>query len=197
MLKHIKPQQVRLGMFIESVNGDWNGQRFWRSRFLLDCPKDTEALRSSDADDIVIKINVGADVSAQPRRDSARRTAYGVQLAQALQTLERSKPLIRTMFEDARMGECVPGGKAIHVVDKIAGCMKDSARALVAISRLKTRDEHSFLHSIAVTALMVHLGRSIEADDDTIQVLGLGGLLHDVGKIKDATQNFEQNRSSD
>lgn len=72
----------------------------------------------------------------------------------------------------------------MHVVDEIAACMKDSARALVAVSRLKTRDEHTFLHSVAVTALMVHLGRSIKADENTIKVLGMGGLLHDVGKVK-------------
>lgn len=31
---------------------------------------------------------------------------------------------------------------------------------------------------------MVHLGRSIRADENTIQLLGMGGLLHDVGKVK-------------
>lgn len=66
MLKHIKPEHVRLGMFIESVDGDWNGQRFWKSRFLLDCPKDVEALGSSDAADIVINTDEGADVVLSP-----------------------------------------------------------------------------------------------------------------------------------
>lgn len=183
MLKHIKPEHVRLGMFIESVDGDWNGQRFWKSRFLLDCPKDVEALGSSDAADIVINTDEGADVVfSPPRRNSGARRA--AQLARALQTIEHSKPLIKMMFEDARMGKSVLVGNATHVVDEIAACMKDSARALVAVSRLKTKDEHTFLHSVAVTALMVHLGRSIRADENTIQLLGMGGLLHDVGKVK-------------
>ncbi|MBO0134191.1 HD-GYP domain-containing protein [Agrobacterium burrii] len=186
MLKHIKPEQVRLGMFIESVDGDWKGQRFWKSRFLLVCPKDAESLRSSSADDIVINTDEGADVAlAPPRRNSGtRRAVRATQLARALQTIEHAKPLIETMFEDARMGKSIPVGNAMRVVDEIAACMNDSARALVAVSRLKTRDEHTFLHSVAVTALMVHLGRSIKADENTIQVLGLGGLLHDVGKVK-------------
>lgn len=186
MLKHIKPKQVRLGMFIESVDGDWKGQRFWRNRFLLNRLEDAEALRSSDVDDVVINTDQGVDVApAPPRRNSgARRAACAVQLARALQTIERSKLLIETIFEDARMGESIPVGSAMHVVDEIAACMNDSAHAVVAVSRLKKRDEQTFLHSVAVTALMVHLGRSIKADENTIRVLGLGGLLHDVGKIE-------------
>ncbi|AVH45624.1 hypothetical protein At1D1609_55920 (plasmid) [Agrobacterium tumefaciens] len=172
-----------MGMFIETVDGDWNGQRFWRSRFLLDCPKDAEALRSSNAGNIVINTGKGADV-AITLNGRARGAASDVQLARARQTIERSKPLIKTMFEDARMGESIPAGNAVNVVNEIASCMNGSARALVAVSRLKTRDEHTFLHSIAVTALMVHLGRSIKTDESTIQILGLGGLLHDVGKVK-------------
>lgn len=185
MLKHIKPEQVRLGMFIETIDGDWKGQHFWRSRFLLDCPKDVAALRSSNVRNIVINTGAGIDVTgALQKKKGIDRTVHTAQLARALQAIERAKPIIKAMFEDARMGESVPVGNAIHVVEEIAACMTDSARALIEVSRLKTRDEHTFLHSIAVTALMVHLGRSINVDEKTVQILGLGGLLHDVGKVK-------------
>lgn len=183
MLKHIRPEQVRLGMLVEAIDGDWKGKRFWRTRFLLSCPNDLQALQASSVNDIIINTDEGADVVVHASRKSsgARRQA---QLARALQTIERSKPLIKAMFEDVRMGGRVSVGNAMQVVDEIAACMNDSARALVQLSRLKTKDEHTFLHSIAVTALMTHLGRSIEADENTIRVLGLGGLLHDVGKVK-------------
>ncbi len=186
MLKHIKPEQVRLGMFIERIDGDWKGQRFWRSRFLLDCPKDVEALRACGATDIVINVVLGVGVVTVPplKNRSVYRTARTVHLTRALRTIERSKPLMKSIFEDARMGNSVPVGKAMCVVEEIAACMGDSAQALVELSRLKTRDEHTFFHSVAVTALMMHLGRSLKADEKAVHVLGLGGLLHDVGKLK-------------
>ncbi|WP_373694497.1 DUF3391 domain-containing protein [Rhizobium sp. AN63] len=54
MLRRIKPEQVRLGMFVEAVDGNWSGQKFWRSRFLLDSPRDLEILRASSVDGVII-----------------------------------------------------------------------------------------------------------------------------------------------
>ncbi len=61
MLKRIKPEQGRLGMFVEAVDGDWNGQRFWKSRFRLENLKDVIALKNSGAEAVTIDTNAGSD----------------------------------------------------------------------------------------------------------------------------------------
>ena len=184
MLKRIKPEQVQLGMFIESVDGIWVGTSFWRSRFLLACPKDVDKLKASKAKGIVINTDVGVDVGIALRDRNSSTLSTKDQLIRALKTIEQSRPLILEMFDDARMGSSVSVYNAMQTVGQIAACMTDNARALIEVSRLKKRDEYTFLHSIAVTALMIHLGRSLKIDDQTAQSLGMGGLLHDVGKVK-------------
>lgn len=54
--------------------------------------------------------------------------------------------------------------------------------ALVSLARLKTKDDYSYLHSVAVCALMVSLGRELGMDAKACREAGLAGLLHDVGK---------------
>ncbi|NTB87578.1 DUF3391 domain-containing protein [Agrobacterium tumefaciens] len=131
-------------------------------------PEDVEALKASGVRGVIINTNDGADVAvAAPGK--TRHAVPKAQVTRALQTIEHSKPLIKAMFGDARMGNSVPVGNATQVVEHIAECMTDSSRALIEVSRLKTRDEYTFLHSIAVTALMVHRGRSIKIGERTAQ----------------------------
>jgi HD-GYP domain-containing protein (c-di-GMP phosphodiesterase class II) len=54
--------------------------------------------------------------------------------------------------------------------------------SLVSLARLKTKDDYTFMHSVAVCALMVALGRQIGMTDDECRVIGLAGLMHDIGK---------------
>jgi len=54
---------------------------------------------------------------------------------------------------------------------------------LIGIAKLKRVDEETFLHSLAVSALMITFGRTLGLDDDTVRHLGLGGLVHDLGKM--------------
>lgn len=183
MLRRIKPEQVRLGMFIEGIDGHWQEQRFWRSRFLLDRPNDLESLKRSGVAGVIIDTSVGVNASA-PTLKPIKRALSKAQIARALQTIEESKPLVKTMFQEAKMGLSVSVGAAMEVVEQIANCATDNSLALIQVSRLKTRDEYTFLHSIAVSALMVHFGRSCQMAEDHVRTLAMGGLLHDVGKVK-------------
>jgi putative nucleotidyltransferase with HDIG domain len=54
--------------------------------------------------------------------------------------------------------------------------------ALVSLCRLKTADEYTYMHSVAVCALMVSLGRQLGLDEATCHSAGMAGLLHDIGK---------------
>ena len=47
MLKRIRTDQVRLGMFIQSLEGSWLSHPFWKTRFMLENPGDLRALQNS------------------------------------------------------------------------------------------------------------------------------------------------------
>jgi len=53
---------------------------------------------------------------------------------------------------------------------------------MVSLARLKTQDDYSYMHSVAVCALMVALGRELGFDEEQCRSAGTAGLLHDVGK---------------
>jgi putative nucleotidyltransferase with HDIG domain len=55
--------------------------------------------------------------------------------------------------------------------------------ALIGLARLKTKDDYTYMHSVAVCALMVSLARQLGLSDEQTRESGLAGLLHDVGKM--------------
>jgi putative nucleotidyltransferase with HDIG domain len=54
--------------------------------------------------------------------------------------------------------------------------------ALISLARLKTADDYTYMHSVAVCALMIALARQLGLDEEQIRSAGIAGLLHDLGK---------------
>jgi putative nucleotidyltransferase with HDIG domain len=53
---------------------------------------------------------------------------------------------------------------------------------LISLARLKTADDYTYMHSVAVCALMVALARQLGLDEKETREAGMAGLLHDLGK---------------
>jgi HD-GYP domain-containing protein (c-di-GMP phosphodiesterase class II) len=56
--------------------------------------------------------------------------------------------------------------------------------ALLWLSRIKNQDNYTSQHCLAVSVMAMGFGRHLGIGEDELEVLGLAGLLHDVGKIK-------------
>ncbi len=55
--------------------------------------------------------------------------------------------------------------------------------AALLLSNLKSHDEYTFYHSVNVCVLSLALGRLVGLDRDQLGLLGIGALLHDIGKV--------------
>ena len=89
---------------------------------------------------------------------------------------------VLAMFNEVRMGRTVDAESCLSLVEDITASIWRNPDALVSLARLKTQDNYSYMHSVAVCALMVALGRTLGMDEATCRQAGLAGLMHDVGK---------------
>jgi putative nucleotidyltransferase with HDIG domain len=90
---------------------------------------------------------------------------------------------VLSMFTEARMGKAIDARNAMPLVEEIAASIMRNPGALIGLARLKTADDYTYMHSVAVCALMIALASQLELDDETTRELGLAGLLHDIGKM--------------
>jgi putative nucleotidyltransferase with HDIG domain len=100
-----------------------------------------------------------------------------------VEVVNRSKEAVRGFFDAARLGKALESSAVMSVVEDVATPIERNRPALLRVLRLKTKDEYTYLHSVAVCALMVNLARQLELDGPTATELGTAGLLHDIGKV--------------
>ncbi len=92
--------------------------------------------------------------------------------------------VVDQIFNDVRMGEIPSSTEALKVVKSMAKLTLTEPHALFALSMLKDYDNYTFTHSVNVSVLSLAVGRACNLSEERLRVLGLGGLLHDLGKLK-------------
>jgi putative nucleotidyltransferase with HDIG domain len=207
-LRTVPSAEVRLGMFIHGFEGSWWEHPFWRTRFLLTELEDLQKLRAfqggviidvarsqvqaPDGDAAATAVRGGektpantplaAATAKRPAPDSPA-ASFSADQAQAAALVAGALDTVRGTFEDVRLGRAVAHEKVAALVDDIAGQLDRNASALLRVLQLKSKHQYTYLHSVAVCTLMVNLARHLGMDDEAVRVLGLAGLLHDVGKV--------------
>ncbi|MFJ9534879.1 HD-GYP domain-containing protein [Herbaspirillum sp. NPDC101396] len=102
---------------------------------------------------------------------------------QAARVLTASKKAIMTMFNETRMGKALDVRQALPVVHEITASVARNSGALISLARLKTADDYTYMHSVAVCALMIALGHQLGLSPEETRQAGIAGLLHDIGKM--------------
>ncbi|WP_243406236.1 HD-GYP domain-containing protein [Sphingosinicella sp. YJ22] len=125
-----------------------------------------------------IKRETGAGAGAATPRVNRRAAAFD----RARQVLTRSRAPMERLLRQARLGKTLEKKEVIDLVEEIAASVEQCASAIISLSRIKTVDTFTYLHSLAVCALMVNFARNAGFSRADVQELGMAGLLHDVGK---------------
>ncbi|HWW59350.1 MAG TPA: HD-GYP domain-containing protein, partial [Sphingopyxis sp.] len=120
---------------------------------------------------------------AVPREAGSQRSGYNAERRRAGKLVDRSGKAVLAMFEDARLGRAVAARRMVPLARSIGASIERDAKALINLVRLKRKDEYTYLHSVAVAALMMNFARHLGLDDPVVEDLGVAGLLHDVGKV--------------
>lgn len=109
-------------------------------------------------------------------------TDMNSELKMAAAVCVRAKTAVTSMFNEARMGRAVDSASAKNMVEEISDSVTRNPGALISLARLKTADDYTYMHSVAVCALMVALAKQLKLNDDQTRLAGMAGLLHDLGK---------------
>lgn len=114
---------------------------------------------------------------------TVQRVHLAEEAALAVKVCNKSKQAVTSMFLEARMGQALDADAALPIVEEISSSVQRNPGALISLARLKNKDDYTYMHSVAVCALMVALATKLKLTDEKIRHAGLAGLLHDIGKM--------------
>ena len=207
MLKKIPIHALRIGMHLHKLEGSWMAHPFWKTRFVIESTSDLKLLQTCGLAECWIDNKLGLDVAefVEPEPVGRGRAAVAIslppppsnapasgaaqgdrpmaaELKQAAAICQQGRAAVPAMFNEARMGRTVDAEGCLPLVEEISNSVLRNPGAIVSLARLKTRDDYSYMHSVAVCALMVALARQTGLSEDECRAAGLAGLMHDVGK---------------
>ncbi|MCW2313521.1 HD-GYP domain-containing protein [Rhodoferax antarcticus] len=206
MLKRIHVDQLQLGMHLKEFCGSWIDHPFWRTGFVLKDLKDLALIQASSIKEVMIDCSLGLDVPAgapaieevadtpaviepepsipaPPKPPHTAPVTASQEVERAARICLQSKAAVVSMFEEVRMGRAVDVGGARQLVEDIADSISRNPGAIISLARLKTADDYTYLHSVAVCAMMVALAKQLGLDETKTRLCGMAGLLHDMGKV--------------
>ncbi|TAK91110.1 MAG: HD-GYP domain-containing protein [Aquabacterium sp.] len=206
MLRKIPIQQLRIGMFVHEVCGSWLDHPFWRASFVV---RDARQLKQlAVVKEVIIDTSKGLDVDSpsvpmdlmddvevphatpavevmdlpEDEAPLAMSVSFQQELVRASRIVEQSRGAMKSMFNDARLGKAVDTEHCLPLVDDITQSVSRNPGAIVSLARLKTSDDYTYMHSVAVCALMVSLAKHLHLNEADTREAGLAGLVHDLGK---------------
>lgn len=193
-------------MYVQEFCGSWMDHPFWKKALLIRSTEELQKVRDSGVTEVWIDTAKGADVPVdrlsaantaseveqqvdaslaeadQDAAPAARKVDLDEEIGRAARICAKGKQAVMSMFQEVRMGKAINAEAAGELVEEISNSVMRNPGALISLARLKSVDDYTYMHSVAVCALMVSLSRQLELDEATTKELGMAGLLHDMGK---------------
>lgn len=203
MIKQIRTDQLKPGMFIHDLNCGWLDHPFVSNTFKVRDQATVDKIIELGIREVYIdtvkganvweartqvEVNADLDRRLQEIAEKAPEKPIVAELkneaARARRLHGEANKIVRHMMDDVRLGQQIQVERIEPLVENMVDSIFRNQDALLPLARLKNHDDYTFEHSVSVCALLVAFGRGMKLPRETIKEMALGGLLHDVGKAR-------------
>jgi putative nucleotidyltransferase with HDIG domain len=203
MIKKIKVEQLKPGVFVDDFNCGWLHHPFLTDRTMLKTDKQIQKVVKYGIRELYIDTDKGLDIDDAPTQREADQEIqsefdqliapaagpndsrdFKAELARAKQLIGEAKITTQKFMRNVRLGKRMEINHVESTVDKMTDSILRNKDALVSLLRIKEVDEYTYVHSISVSALCISFAQGLGLDSTKIKQIGIGGLVHDIGKMK-------------
>ncbi|MEH6649690.1 MAG: HD-GYP domain-containing protein [Motiliproteus sp.] len=204
MIKKTSVSDLKVGIYIHDLNCGWMDHPFARSRFKINSKKTLEKIQSLNIKAVYIDTNKGLDLPGAPSREDANRDQLAVverlaqkkaapkprqktfqdELSNGVEVLRKANQLVTEMMHDVGAGKKLELHQPSHIVERMTQSLIRNPDVLPALTQIRNADHYTFQHSVSTCTLMVAFCQYLGVPPDKITSIGVGTLLHDIGKVK-------------
>lgn len=210
MIKKIKVEQLKVGMLVHDLNAGWLYHPFLSRRIKISDEKTIQKITDCGIREVYIDTEKGLDVAGAPageevnrgiekeideelgnidetgeeKDDMLPRVPIEQELARAREIQKQARQTIQNIMDDIRFGKQIETEKVERVIENMVESIFRNQDALISLGKIRKKDEYTYFHSMSVGVLMISFARQMGFDRRSIREVGIGALLHDIGKMK-------------
>ncbi len=112
------------------------------------------------------------------------RERFAESVQSAAEDRSVAQGVLNRALKDTRLGRSVDTREAQQAVGELAAAVSENTSASLWLTSLRSKDEATTYHCVNVCVLAIAFGRFLDLPSERLERLGLGALLHDVGKMR-------------
>ena len=204
--KVIPVHKLKIGMFVEELDRSWLDTPFLFHKKKIRKQADIDSLIENGIKHVTINTDKGLDVEEEEgilnQAEREHLTSHHgshemenvkidedpkgltIELPKAQEVKNQALKVVKDIFQDVRLGKSLSIEEAKTQVKGIVDSVFRNRDALLCLLNIREYDNYTFIHSVNVCILAVSFGRHLGFSREEIENLGLGALLHDIGKTK-------------
>lgn len=193
-LREVPVADLTFGLYISKLDRPWTETPFVFQGFVLKSDKQLDVLRKYCR-------HVFVDPEKEERHDPTRITAEDiarirgttvykevatveVELPKAHSAYAQTKTVVKELSRAIEIGNSIDSQRSHEAAAQITESVVRNPDAMALLVKLQEKSGETLSRAVGISVMMAIFGRFLQLPQDRIQMLGMLGLLQDVGKLK-------------
>ena len=193
-LREVAVNELTFGVYISKLDRPWTETPFVFQGFVLKSDKQLDVLKK-------LCKSVFVDPEKEERRDVAKVTAEDiakirgttvykeaasveVELPKAHSAYSQTTTVVKELSRAIEIGNAIDSQRSHEAAAQITESVVRNPDAMALLIKLQEKSGETLSRAVGISVMMTIFGRFLQLPADRIQILGMLGLLQDVGKLK-------------
>jgi HD-GYP domain-containing protein (c-di-GMP phosphodiesterase class II) len=204
MKKEVPVEDLQFGVYISALDRPWQGTPFMFQGFILNNDRQLEALKQY-CKKVVIDTEKGPDLpdrkltgglgNTGPKPASVLTTikekvkyeeqaSVDVELPRARAAQAKTESALQDMLGSVKAGKAIDAPRVREAVTSMTDSVVRNPDAMLLLAKMKEKGERNLDRAVGVSIYMITFGRFLQLPREQLDLLGMLGLLQDVGKMR-------------
>jgi HD-GYP domain-containing protein (c-di-GMP phosphodiesterase class II) len=199
MKKQVPVEQLKFGVYVNELDRPWTETPFMFQGFVINSEAQLQALRKF-CKTVYIDTDKGSDVAASPFTGGTKFTStletiktkvtyeekvqVKLELPVARQAQIKTTQVMKDVFGSIQAGKALDATRVKGAVESMTDSVVRNPDAMLLLARMKEKDVNTLDRAMGVSIYMITFGRFLSLPREQLDLLGMLGLLQDVGKLR-------------
>src|SRR5688572_22513404 len=214
MKKEVSVEQLRFGVYISELDRPWQGTPFMFQGFILNNDRQLEALKQY-CKKVIIDLEKGPDIDERKLQGATtgglkapsvltsikekvryeEQASVQVELPRARAAHAKAEVVFQDMLGAVKAGKAIDAPRVREAVTSMTDSVVRNPDAMLLLAKMKEKGERNLDRAVGVSIYMITFGRFLQLPREQLDLLGMLGLLQDVGKMRLPADLLEKKES--